>query len=156
MHISRKDMNKEYIQEIINWEYEPPYDFYNNGDSEEGLQEFLAGDYKALLNEQNQIFGYYCTGFSAQVPAGNEEDVYREECIDMGLGMNPDNVGKGNGVEFCEWILQDIYKRYSHLPIRLTVATFNQRAIHLYKKLGFVEKDKFQATNAEFITMVKK
>ncbi|MGI8316257.1 GNAT family N-acetyltransferase [Halobacillus mangrovi] len=155
MLLSIQEMNKEYINKIVKWRYESPYDFYNNEASEEIIQEFLEGEYYVLLNERNQIFGYYCLGISAQVPAGNEKDVYLEEGIDMGLGMNPDFVGKGNGLEFCQWILNDIYKRSPDAMIRLTVATFNQRAIHLYKKLGFVEKDKFQATTVEFMTMVK-
>ncbi|ARI77157.1 GNAT family N-acetyltransferase [Halobacillus mangrovi] len=155
MFLSIQEMKKEYINEILMWRYESPYDFYNSEDSEEDIQEFLEGDFYALLNEQNQIFGFYCTGVSAQVPSGNKEDIYLEDYIDMGIGMNPCFVGKGKGMEFCERVLKDIYKRFPNVPIRLTVATFNQRAIRLYKKLGFVERDNFLANSAEFITMVK-
>ncbi|MDF2788980.1 MAG: family N-acetyltransferase [Neobacillus sp.] len=45
---------------------------------------------------------------------------------------------------------------YGLNAIRLTVAIFNQRAIHLYTKLGFVKKVEFNRDTTEFITMVKK
>lgn len=70
--------------------------------------------------------------------------------------MNPKLVGKGNGFEFCSFILRYIEEKYKGTPIRLTVAKFNQRAIHLYEKHGFVMKNKFSTGFAEFITMVKK
>ncbi len=73
----------------------------------------------------------------------------------MGLGMNPKLVGKGSGLNFCSFILFYIEQNYKDIPIRLTVATFNHRAIHLYEKLGFVKKDAFSSDFAEFMTMVK-
>jgi RimJ/RimL family protein N-acetyltransferase len=36
------------------------------------------------------------------------------------------------------------------------VAKFNERAIHLYEKLGFVYENEFDTKNATFITMVKR
>lgn len=69
--------------------------------------------------------------------------------------MNPKMVGKGNGFELCSFILRYIEKNYIGSPIRLTVAKFNQRAIHLYEKLGFVKKDEFTTDFAEFMTMIK-
>ncbi len=69
--------------------------------------------------------------------------------------MHPDYVGKGYGYEFCTFIVNYIKEKYGETPIRLSVATFNKRAIHLYEKLGFVEKDVFSTDAAEFITMIK-
>ena len=79
-----------------------------------------------------------------------------DDSIDMGLGMNPNFVGKGNGFEFCSFILRYIEKNYKGTPIRLTAAKFNERAIHLYESLGFIKKDGFRTDVAEFMTMVKK
>ena len=120
------------------------------------MKERLDGSYFAIVNDNKELFGFFCTGENAQVPSGQENGVYLEDLIDVGLGMNPKLIGKGNGLDFCSFILRNIEKNYKDTPIRLTVAKFNQRAIHLYEKLGFIEKDEFSNAFAEFITMVKK
>ena len=57
-----------------------------------------------------------------------------------------------NGI--FSFIVQTVQQEH-HLPLRLTVALFNKRAIHLYEKLGFVKAIEF-STPTEFITMLKK
>ncbi|UOR13263.1 GNAT family N-acetyltransferase [Halobacillus amylolyticus] len=156
MDLIVKNMNETLATQILTWNYEGPYDFYNNELSDEEIRERLNGTYKALIDENGEVLGFFCTGDSAQVPIGKQYGAYFGEFVDMGLGMNPNYVGKGNGYNFCSFIIQHIKENTDRASIRLTVATFNKRAIHLYKKLGFVKKDKFTTDFAEFITMVKK
>jgi len=151
-----ENMNEEIAKDILRWEYDEPYDFYNSELTDEDMKERLDGSYFALVNDNKELFGFFCTGENAQVPVGKKYGVYSDDSIDMGLGMNPNFGGKGNGFEFCSFILRYIEKNYEDTPIRLTVAKFNQRAIHLYEKLGFVKKDEFSTDFAEFMTMVKK
>lgn len=155
MQLHIENLNEEIAKEILSWQYEKPYDFYNNDLSDESMKELFESPYYALVNDNQQVMGFYCTGESAQVPAGKKIGAYSEEAIDMGLGMNPLYVGRGSGFDFCSFILQSIEKDYKGIPIRLTVATFNQRAIHLYEKLGFIKKDEFSTETAGFITMAK-
>jgi [ribosomal protein S18]-alanine N-acetyltransferase len=154
--LSIEQMNEKLANEILNWKYDKPYDFYNNEVTEEAKQELLDGTYYALVGDWKELIGFFCIGNSAQVPIGNRFGVYREDYVDMGLGMNPNFVGKGNGFDFCASIIKFVKENYQHTPIRLTVATFNQRAIHLYEKLGFVHEHEFSTDVAQFITMVKK
>jgi len=156
MKLFIENMNEEIVKDILSWEYKKPYDFYNSELTDEDMKERLDGSYFALVNDNKEIFGFFCTGENAQVPVGKKSGVYSDDSIDMGLGMNPNSVGKGNGFEFCSIILRYIEKNYKGTPIRLTVAKFNLRAIHLYEKLGFVKKDEFSTDFAEFMTMVKK
>ena len=149
-------MENQFAIQILNWKYEPPYDFYNNVYSKEALEELLDSSYYALVNAENELFGFFCTGKSAQVPAGHAARVYEERLVDMGLGMKPLLVGQGRGTEFCLIIINLIEDRFKSIPIRLTVAKFNERAIHLYEKLGFKEEHQFQTERAEFITMVRR
>jgi len=149
-------MNKTLSAEILNWYYEPPYDIYNNDCSEENIQELLNENYKAIVDEYHNLVGFFCIGESAKVPAGYKFGVYHADLIDMGLGMNPNLVGQGNGFEFCSSIINYIKKQFRDTPIRLTVATFNKRAIRLYEKLGFVYEDHFDSEIGEFMTMIKK
>lgn len=155
MNLTVKKMDKELATRILKWNYEEPYDFYNNEITEEAMTELLEGSYQGLINEKGELFGFFCIGKSAQVPLGHNAGAYKEDNIDMGLGMNPMLTGKGNGYRFCAYIMSYIKEKYKDKPIRLTVATFNHRAIHLYEKLGFFKKDQFSTKLADFITMVK-
>ncbi|MRG87840.1 GNAT family N-acetyltransferase [Salinibacillus xinjiangensis] len=156
MSLSIQEMKQSMAKTILSWKYEQPYDFYNNEETEEALQELLDGSYFAIMNETGNLFGFYCVGKSAQVPPGRPFGVYQNRAVDIGFGMNPTHTGKGKGVEFCTFILQQIEDQHQGIPLRLTVATFNQRAIHLYEKLGFRKENKFETDVAKFITMVKK
>lgn len=155
MKLQKAEMSKKTADEIANWTYEPPYDFYNNESSDSEIAELLNGTYYVVLTEDEKVFGFFCTGNSAQVPSGHPNGVYEDSCIDMGLGMNPQLVGKGNGAKFVLFILHSIEETHQELPIRLTVATFNKRAIHLYRKLGFTSSEQFNTDSESFMTMVK-
>ncbi|PYF08276.1 GNAT family N-acetyltransferase [Ureibacillus chungkukjangi] len=156
MKLKVYNMNNQFAIQILNWKYKPPYDFYNNEYSKEALEELLNSSYYALVDTENELFGFFCTGKSAQVPAGHAMGAYEERLVDMGLGMNPMLVGEGRGAEFCLLIIKLIEQDFQNAPIRLTVAKFNKRAIHLYRKLGFIEEHEFQTDRAEFMTMVRR
>ena len=147
------EMDEKKMVDILRWRYEKPYDFYNNEETAEARAELLNGTYHAVVDEEGQLFGFFCIGTSAQVPAGHGYGVYDEDCIDMGLGMHPERTGKGTGYPFCTFILEQIEVRHPSKPVRLTVATFNRRAIHLYEKLGFMQQYAFSTDVADFITM---
>jgi [ribosomal protein S18]-alanine N-acetyltransferase len=148
-------MTEEYAKQILTWKYEAPYDFYNNEESSESFNELLENPYYALLNTDEKLIGFFCIGSAAQVPFGNTVGAYSEDISDIGIGMNPSLTGQGFGVEFFSFILSYILETYKIDSLRLTVAAFNQRAIHLYTKLGFVKKMEFSRGAIKFITMVK-
>ena len=149
-----RDMNESYAEQILNWRYAPPYDFYNNTLNPETLKELLEGSYYIVLDE-DKLVGFFCIGNSAKVPIGNQFGAYSENLIDIGIGMKPELTGQGYGFTFFSLILDHIQEQFKDAPIRLTVATFNRRAIHLYEKLGFVKKMQFNKGQTTFITMVK-
>ncbi|KON84681.1 hypothetical protein AF331_11655 [Rossellomorea marisflavi] len=154
MNWSITELNREAAEEILAWKYEPPYDFYENERSEEAVAELSGGEYRLVLDESGQMYGFFCTGSSAQVPIGHEFGVYPDDHVDFGLGMNPAFTGRGTGAAFTAFILKEI-RRDTSLPIRLSVATFNKRAIKVYEQLGFQKVDHFRTRSAEFITMVE-
>lgn len=153
LHIS--PMNEHFAYQILTWQYEPPYDFYNNDFSDSALQELLENPYYAVIDNHDQLIGFFCTGVSAQVPADSMVDVYSEQKLDIGVGMKPDLTGQGNGKAFFSFVLDHLQKSYNDIPFRLTVAKFNQRAIHLYKQFGFNEKTGFTRGSTVFVTMIR-
>ncbi len=152
MQLTKRKMDKETAENILDWRYEKPYDLYNNEATEESLDELLDGTYKAIF-EAGRLVGFYCSGLAAQVPKGRGEGMYPEGYIDIGIGMDPELTGQGKGHHFFGYVLAAIKNEHPKQGLRLTVAEFNERAIRLYKKFDFMEARKFSTETAVFITM---
>lgn len=153
-----KLMEKKEAIEISKWEYEEPYSIYNMDGSQEVIAELLDGSYYVVKNEKKEVFGYFCFGINAQVPAGNQYNVYhKKDVIDIGLGMKPDFTGQGKGVEFFRKGIEFTKKKFLTSKIRLTVANFNKRAIKTYENVGFEKDNTFEVNRGnnivEFIIM---
>lgn len=105
----------------------------------------LNGDYFSVTDEKNNLLGYYCFGESAQVPVGNQFGVYNDKDItDIGLAIKPNLCGQGLGFHFLSNGLAFAQKRFSVKRFRLTVASFNKRAIKVYEKVGFKKINYFK------------
>lgn len=156
MNFTASPMTEMLASEIVHWTYEPPYDLYSMEGSSEELEELMNGMYYGILAEDGKLIGFYCTGTSAQVPDGHQYGAYPKGslAIDLGVGMRPDLTGQGLGTPFLSFILNQIRSANDKLPIRLTVATFNQRAINLYAKFGFNSQTKFVQQDILFQTMI--
>lgn len=138
--------------EIIayNWHYDGEYYFYDMEADKEDLVEFINPEKRDgstfVVTNKNEIIGF----FSFIKVDYNT--------INIGLGMRPDLTGKGTGQKFLKAGLAFAKSKYTPEKITLSVATFNQRAIKLYLKMGFKEVNTFmQDTNGnsfEFMRMI--
>lgn len=146
-------MTKKLAIESLCFAYEPPYDFYNVAVNEENVKERLDGSYVAAFVGENLI-GFYCTGPSARVPAGYPFGAYERRCTDIGVGLKPSWTGQGKGTPFFKAVLDEVEKD-SESCLRLSVATFNRRAIRLYSRMGFEADQAFYSGPDKFITMVR-
>lgn len=158
MNLSVRQMMLEDVKEICAWSYSEPYKLYSFDGSDETVAEFLGGEYKSVYSD-DELFGYYCTGKSAQVPIKESVELYAAlDAVDIGLGMKPCNTAKGSGREFLEFILSCVCKDFPSRIIRLTVASFNKRAIKVYSSLGFKKTHEFirPQNEMEFIIMILK
>ncbi|WP_080845871.1 GNAT family N-acetyltransferase [Cytobacillus gottheilii] len=155
MDLLIRSMTEGYAKAILDWKYEKPYDFYNIEPEEGQLQELLDGTYFAVVNSVDELCGFFCVGNAARIPAGHQASVYEANCVDVGFGMKPELTGLGNGSYFCMLILEFVERANPCLPLRLSVAHFNKRAIKLYKKLGFEMEKFFSTENGLFVTMIK-
>lgn len=151
-------LTEEYASSIAEWVYEEPYSFYNMDGSEECISELMNGDYYYVLNNDNELFGFICTGDSARVAGGHEIGIYNnDKYIDLGLGLSPALTAKGSGVNFLTSCIQFVKKEYHTSSLQLVVAIFNERAIKVYERVGFVKKQLFKSKvgneEVDFIVM---
>ncbi len=120
MELSIRPADDETHRELTTWRYPPPYDFYD-GDVDPVLnpeRHFGAWD------EDDELVGFYY--FEPKPPD-----------LDYGLGLRPDLVGQGLGLEFFLAGLAFARERYQPRRVHLHVAEFNERACKVYERAGF-------------------
>ena len=138
-------MDDEVAREIATWRYDPPYDFYNATSDPNDLEELLdprrrEDSYFAAFDEGGELVGFFCFGTEAQVPGGDYPD---GGVVDVGLGLRPDLAGRGLGLGFQLAGLEFARRRFGPDSFRLSVATFNERAILVYERAGFRRAEVF-------------
>ncbi len=114
------------------WRYEPPYDCYNLG---------YTYVFLAVLNSRLRgAVGveFYGVWSDADELVGMFTFTRRGKVITLGLAMRPDLTGKGNGLEFVRAGMAFAKRRFAPTSFRLEVRTFNQRAIKVYERAGFM------------------
>jgi ribosomal-protein-alanine N-acetyltransferase len=113
-------MSEESHVAMRSWRYPPPYYFYD-GDVDSPLN---PERYFAALDGDGELVGFYY--FEEKRPD-----------LDFGLGLRPDLVGQGLGLEFFRAGLAFAHERYEPRRVYLHVAEFNERARRVYERAGF-------------------
>ena len=154
MQFTFKPMTEEDAHQIASWHYPAPYDFYDWVQDPEDLAELLdpqswqAPNY-AVFNEINELVGFFSF----------RQDAQDDERVEIGLGLRPDVTGKGLGFAFLTAGLLFGHEQFPVGKWSLRVATFNQRAISVYERAGFLPLTKFlHHTNGgeyEFLRMIR-
>lgn len=121
---------------IAQWRYEPPYDFYN-WPSESDPAAMVIEDAFVCLDTLGEPAGTFSFGPDGQIPTV-EKEPYEPGFLDIGLRLRPDLCGKGLGEAYVKAGLEFGKARFGSERFRLSVAAFNQRAVKVYKKCGFV------------------
>lgn len=131
------------------WRYPAPYDFYDAAADPEDYSEFVTPE-KWPAEFQKALRGGELVGFYSLWLSGGGAEI--------ALGLRPDLTGRGLGEPFVRACVRDVDAKLptgSHL--KLGVAAFNQRAISVYERVGFIATRSYmQATNGghyEFIEM---
>lgn len=113
---------------IADWHYEEPYSFYDMESDPNDLAEFLDpvnwADSHFTVHREGELAGF------ATFDAADGR-------VTVGLGMKPELTGRGAGAGFLDACLDFAAKRYAPEEFALSVATFNERAITVYKRAGF-------------------
>ena len=145
---------------IQTWHYEEPYTIYGLApDDDIAYMLDRRSPYFAVRDEQGELVGFFCFGTAAQVWENDEPGLYGEDkTLDVGLGMRPDLTGQGLGSAFVAAGLAHATQLFAPLRFRLFVRAFNQRAVRVYERAGFVTIREFVQDNPfrgplEFIEM---
>ena len=132
-------MSQDSADQIAAWTYPAPYDFYDMVADEEDLAQLLSES-----TRENTYFEVIRNGalfgFATFYP--------QKDHLAIGLGMKPDQTGQGLGVNFYQAIEDYARKNFDCQVLQLSVASFNQRALALYQKVGYERVESYQqATN---------
>nr|WP_242025618.1 GNAT family N-acetyltransferase [Leptolyngbya sp. FACHB-36] len=148
-------MNENTARAVLKWQYEPPYDFYNNSELEElsSLQHLLnPRNAFYSLEETDSLVAFCSFGPDGQVTGGD----YQDQALDIGMGVRPDLTGCGNGNRFATAVLEFADSLFAPAAFRVTIAAFNQRAIRVWQKLGFEQQQSFKRNDGvSFIVLMR-
>jgi len=151
MQFAFQPMDEHCAHAIASWRYEGIYAFYDMERDAQDLEELLdprswVDRYYAVTDEHGDLVGFFC--FERE-----------KDAVVIGLGLRPDLAGRGWGQAFLEAGLEFAREKYRPSTFALSVATFNERAIHVYRKAGFEDVEVFiNETNGgqcEFLRMAR-
>ncbi|ALS24734.1 GNAT family N-acetyltransferase [Paenibacillus naphthalenovorans] len=132
-------LTEAHCRDICSWVYPPPYHTYHFrpwelmlSDQEEFADaEIRVNQYRAVLDASGELSGF--VQFFPMVGVTR-----------LGLGMRPDLCGCGNGIHFVRAIVQEAQRLAPQNQIDLEVMTWNERAIRVYTRAGFIITDTYQ------------
>jgi [ribosomal protein S18]-alanine N-acetyltransferase len=125
-------MTVVFAAEIIRWRYPAPYDLYDMPEADPGFLASPASGFFALT-EGDELIGFRSFGADGQVPGGS----YDSSALDTGGGLRPDLTGKGRGREAISTGLEFGRREFAPEAFRVTVASFNERALRVVRFLDF-------------------
>jgi len=134
-------MTKEYAADLGTWRYDEPYACYDLTGADPDFFLDPANGYLALV-DGGRLIGYRCFGADGQVPGG----AYDGSALDTGGGLRPSLTGQGLGRRAIATGLDYGRQCYRPAAFRVTVASFNARALRVVESLGFVRCGRFDAT----------
>ena len=141
-------MSQHEAEAIADWRYDPPYDFYDADADHRDLTELLdpvqrGGKYFSARDASGELIGFFAF-------------THDDDVAGVGVGLRPDLTGRGLGRAFLEQGLAFARNRFQPRRFRLGVAAFNERAIKVYERAGFVKTRSFMhETNGGLFSFVE-
>lgn len=134
-------LTREHATDLCTWAYPAPYDCYDMTDADP--DELICPElgFHALL-DGHRLIGFRSFGEDGRVPGWD----YDQAALDTGGGLRPDLVGQGLGRKVISAGLAFGRAQFKPLAFRITVATFNKRALRTVELLGFQQVGEFDAT----------
>src|SRR3984957_1854722 len=134
-------MTPGYAADILSWRYPAPYDYYDVADGDPDYYLDPANGMFAVLSG-GELIGFRSFGPDGRVPGG----AYDESALDTGGGLRPELTGRGLGRSVIAAGLEFGRRRFAPDAFRVTIASFNTRALRVVTSLGFERASTFTAT----------
>ena len=133
-------LTRDHAVDICGWRYPAPYDCYDMSEAdpdelllpELGFHALVAGD---------RLIGFRSFGPDGQVPGWDYDDT----ALDTGGALRPQLVGRGLGRHAIATGLAYGRAEFAPQAFRVTVASFNARALRTVEGLGFQRVGRFDA-----------
>jgi ribosomal-protein-alanine N-acetyltransferase len=126
-------MTPEYAADIVTWRYPPPYDCYDVTGAEPAFFLDPRNGFFALVSGADDLIGFRSFGPDGRVPGGD----YDDSALDTGGGLRPSLTGQGLGRQAVATGLEFGRRLFAPRAYRVTVASFNTRALRVVTSLGF-------------------
>ena len=97
-------MTAKEAADVAAWRYDGDWSVYDLSTPQPILDSLTS--YYVVVDDKHLI-GYFCTGLEARVAGMNEEPA----TLDVGMGMSPKLVGRGNGARFGGAVLEYVAAR---------------------------------------------
>jgi [ribosomal protein S18]-alanine N-acetyltransferase len=133
-------MTAQYAADVLSWRYPAPYDYYDVADGDLDYYLDPANGFFAVLSD-GEFIGFRSFGPDGQVPGGT----YDDSALDTGGGLRPELIGRGLGRTVVAAGLDFGRQRFAPDAFRVTVASFNTRALRVVASLGFRQVQSFEA-----------
>src|SRR2546429_6711353 len=120
---------------VARWHYPDSYSFYDwTADNEDAAllldAERRKGRFFSMQDEKGKLVGFF-----ELRKLGND--------VVIGLGLHPELTGRGLGGDFLEAGIAVAHRKFKPTRFRLSVATFNKRAIKVFDRAGFTTTRSF-------------
>lgn len=125
-----RPMSADEAADVTEWRYDGAWSVYDLCASQPLLDNLVS--YYVVVSGDDLI-GFFCTGVEARVAGMDEESA----TLDVGMGMNPKLVGRGNGARFGGAVLEYLAVRNPGVRLRAVVQSWNERSMRLTRRLGF-------------------
>jgi RimJ/RimL family protein N-acetyltransferase len=145
-------LTRRYAEDIATWRYEPPYEVYDMADvSPDDLLDPASGYFAVLADDR--LVGFRSFGTNGQVPGWS----YDDSALDTGGGLRPELTGQGSGRMVIAAGLAFGRQKFEPRAFRVSVASFNSRAMATVRALGFEPIGTFHAARdgRDFTVLVR-
>lgn len=150
IHVAR--LTREHAEDVSTWRYDRPCDVYDmtRVDPNE-LLDPKAGHHAVMADDR--LIGFRSFGPDGQVPGWD----YDCAALDTGGGLRPELMGQGLGRTVLSAGLTFSRARFAPPAFRVTVASFNARALATVGSLSFERIGSFTAshTDRDFVVLVR-
>ncbi len=135
-------LTREHALDVCTWRYPAPYDCYDMTEADPDWMVDKESGFHALLSG-DELIGFRSFGPDGQVPGWE----YDNQALDTGGGLRPHLLGQGHGRDAISAGLAFGRSKCAPQAFRVTVASFNARALRTVEGLGFQRTGRFDAAN---------